>query len=211
MNTFRIVTNAAPMATWFMKSILDSNQHLERFRNEVTPLLKSSNDRPATDLRIDSSTLKKNQFIQGLWKESLRLGSASAAARVVARDARIEGYLVRQGSVILIPVQLMHFNPDIFPDPKEFNPSRWSFDASDQHQVDRQRRQNANLRSFGGGTGLCSGRFVAEQEIISVTATMLLLFDIELEDPESFKLNPRSIGVMSPAKPVRARLRRRDN
>ena len=160
-------------------------------------------------MKIDFPGLRSSQFIQGLWKESLRLGSASAAARVVRKDTVIEGYRVRQGSVILLPVQLMNSNPEVFSEPQLFDPNRWLFDPDDKLQLEAQKRQNLNLRSFGGGTGLCSGRFVAEQEILSVVAAMLLMFDIDIEDPAGFQLNPRSIGVMSPAQAVRAKIRRR--
>ena len=103
----------------------------------------------------------------------------------------------------------MHFNPKAFPTPEVFEPNRWIFDVNDQDQVDRQKVQNLHLRSFGGGTGLCSGRFVAEQEIITLVSVILILFDIKIEDPESFKLNPQSIGVMSPVGVVKAKLRKR--
>jgi cytochrome P450 len=206
----RIVTNAAPMATCFMMSILESADRLKRFRREALDMLLPYDNRDKSNLRFDVSALKASPFIQGIWKEALRLYSASAAARVVTKDTEIEGYVVRKGSVILLPVQLMHFNPDAFPNPDKFDPERWIFDANDESHTRQQRKQAASLRSFGGGTGLCSGRFVAEQEIISTVATMLILFDVEIESPSELQLNPRSIGIMSPARTVRASLRRRE-
>lgn len=197
------------MATWFLKNILDSPTRLKRFRSETSPMLSIPGASEGIGMKIDFPGLRSSQFIQGLWKESLRLGSASAAARVVRKDTVIEGYRVRQGSVILLPVQLMNSNPEVFSEPQLFDPNRWLFDPDDKLQLEAQKRQNLNLRSFGGGTGLCSGRFVAEQEILSVVAAMLLMFDIDIEDPAGFQLNPRSIGVMSPAQAVRAKIRRR--
>ncbi|WPH00652.1 cytochrome P450 [Acrodontium crateriforme] len=208
---FVIVTNAAPMATWFATCASNSPAALARYRKEASTLLFPGTSGSFHELGFDVIALKKNQYIQGLWKESLRLGSASAAARVVMEDCELEGYKLKKGSVILLPVQLMHFDESVFPEAKSLLPERWMVkDDQDEAEMERQRLQNQSLRSFGGGTGLCSGRFVAEQEIINVVSTMLLLFEIEFDVGwKEFKLNPRSIGVMSPAKPVTARLRRR--
>ncbi|KEF55687.1 uncharacterized protein A1O9_08437 [Exophiala aquamarina CBS 119918] len=206
---FVIVTNSAPMATWFLKNVLDSPSRLQRFRSETRSMLSVAGTSPNISLKVDFPALRSSQFIQGLWKESLRLGSASAAARVVRKNTTLEGYRIKQGSVVLLPVQLMHSNPEAFLEPQLFDPDRWVFDQDDKLQLEVHKRRNLNLRSFGGGAGLCSGRFVAEQEILSIGAAMLLLFDIDIETPAGFQLNPRSIGIMGPMKAVRARIRRR--
>ncbi|KAI9732732.1 MAG: hypothetical protein M1818_007466 [Claussenomyces sp. TS43310] len=216
---FVIIANAAPMATWFIVSIIQSPERLERFRREVYPLLIPQSGLNPNDLRFDMAKLKANPYVHGLWNEALRLGSASAAARVVSKDTELEGYALKRGSVVLLPVQLLHFDEDVFPNPEQFIPERWiselpSSATNEEREaaMQQQRKQAASLRSFGGGTGLCSGRFVAEQEILSTVSTMLLLFDIELEDgPKDFKLSPRSIGIMSPAKETKVKLRKRKN
>lgn len=163
------------------------------------------------EVRFDIQALKKNAYIQGVWKEALRTGSASAAARVVAKESEIEGFVVKPGSVVMIPVQLLHFDEDIFPQSQRIDPARWTVDYDGENDRSAQlQKQNLNLRSFGGGTGLCSGRFVAEQEIISVVSTIILLFDMDFVLPlESFQLNPQSIGIMSPEKEPMVKMRRR--
>ncbi len=215
----RIITNAAPMATWFTMCIVRNSERLEQFRKESRSHLLQQDGSDPNDLRFDMPKLKGNPFIQGLWKEALRLGSASAAARVVAKDAELEGYVLKKGSVILLPVRLLHFDENVFPDPESFEPRRWmsslgpsaSINEQDE-ETQKQKKQNASLRSFGGGAGLCSGRYVAEQEILSTVATMLLLFDIELATgQDQFKLNPRSLGIMSPANDLIVRIRKRTN
>lgn len=184
------------------------------------------------------NALQANPFIHGVWNEAIRLGTQSAAARVVTRDTELEGYLLRQGSVVLLPSRLLHFDEDVYEDPYDFMPERWMDpDESDApipkgvedggekltRKVEfeaRQKRQRANLRSFGGGKSLCSGRHVAEKEILCLVSTMLLRFDFEIEetgavqgkgvgvDPE-IKLNPRSLGMMGPMGHVKARMKRR--
>jgi cytochrome P450 len=206
------------MATWFILCIIQSPERLARYRKICQEVLLPQEGNHADDLRFDMAKLRADPFVQGLWKEALRLGSASAAARVATKDVEVEGYTLRKGSVVLMPVRLMHFNTDIFPAPERFDPERWIVDlpadASKEETaaaLQKQKKQNASLRSFGGGVGLCSGRYVAEQEILSTVSTVLLLFDIELEkDQGSFELNPRSLGIMSPAKELDIKIRKRD-
>ena len=200
------------MATWFTMCVLRSAGGLGQYRKETQKYLIQHDGRLEYELRFDMPALKRSQYVQGVWKEALRTGSASAAARVVVKDSEIEGYVVKNGSVVMIPVHLLHFDKEIFQDPDTIDPMRWVVsDEASSAEYEQIRKQNANLRSFGGGTGLCSGRFVAEQEIISVVSTVLLLFDLEFVTPmEKFDLNPRSIGIMSPRVDPMVKLRRRE-
>lgn len=204
------------MATWFILCIIQSDERLRKFREVIQPLLLPQSNSNPNDLRFDMEKLKANPYIRGLWNEALRLGSASAAARVVSKDTELEGYILKRGSVVLLPVRLLHFDEEAFQEPEKFIPERWIYDlppnaTEEEHaaMAQKQKKQSANLRSFGGGTGLCSGRFVAEQEMLSTVSTMLMLFDIELVGNKEWELNPRSIGIMSPAKEPNVRVRRR--
>lgn len=197
------------MATWFTYCAANTQERLTKFREElVGARLPSPDDE---HVGFDTQALKKNAYIAGLWKEALRLGSTSAAARVVMEDAELEGYVVKKGSVILMPVRLMHFDESVFPKPSEIRPERWIVeDPDDPQQVEQQRRQNNALRSFGGGTGLCSGRFVAEEEILSVVSTLLWNYDVHFDQGlTTYNFDPRSIGVMSPAKNPVVQIHRR--
>ena len=204
------------MATWFILCIIQSEERLRKFREAIQPLLLPPSNSNSNDLRFDMAKLKINPYVRGLWNEALRLGSASAAARVVSKDTELDGYSLKRGGVVLLPVRLLHLNAEVFSDPEKFIPERWIYDlppnATEEERIvgaQKQKKQNANLRSFGGGTGLCSGRFVAEQEILSTASTMLMLFDIELLGDEGFELNQRSIGIMSPVKEPNVRIRKR--
>ncbi|KAK5957267.1 hypothetical protein OHC33_001639 [Knufia fluminis] len=208
---FVIVTNSAPMATWFTICIFKSPGGVARYREEIASSVKCTDGIGQDEFPLDVLKLKQSQYIQGVWKESLRTGSASAAARVVTKEAEIDGFIVKPGSVLLLPVQLLHFDHDVFPQPQQIDPNRWiTNDAKDEEKYRQIQKQNSHLRSFGGGIGLCSGRFVAEQEIINVVSTVLFLFDLEFVKPiEGLDLNPQNIGIMNPKRNPTVRLRRR--
>src|SRR3978361_1433640 len=114
------------MATWFTMCVLRSPARLARYQKETQNLLLQQHGRPYHEMCFDMSALKKNQYVQGIWKEALRTGSASAAARVVVKESEIEGYMVKKGSVVMIPVHLLHFDEEVFPDPESIDHTRWA-------------------------------------------------------------------------------------
>jgi len=206
----RIVTNAAPMATWFAYCAASNPSRLVKYRAAAKPFILPSSTFPdlASTPHFDLPALIKDPFVSSLWLEALRLGTISAAARVVTRETVLDGYLLQKGSLVLMPVQLMHFGAEFLPDAKTFQPERW-LNADEE----RLKRQRMVMRPFGGGTSLCSGRFVAELEIIGVVSVLLEMLDVKFEKghlENQWEFNPRSIGVMAPKKDVMAWVRSRE-
>ena len=70
---------------------------LRKFREAIQPLLLPPSNSNSNDLRFDMAKLKINPYVRGLWNEALRLGSASAAARVVSKDTELDGYSLKRG------------------------------------------------------------------------------------------------------------------
>lgn len=197
------------MLTWLVTALLTHPELLQQFRSKAEQYISSSENGLPTDIKFDIPNFCAEPFIQGVWKEALRLGVTSASARVVTRDSEIEGYTVRKGSVLLLPTRNMHFEECVFHHPYEFNPWRWVIlddDSSSpstfgQVSPEQLKKQNNSLRPFGGGTGVCSGRFIAEQEVMMAAAILLYLFEFEFEQGQSIpspNLNPRGLAAMYP-------------
>lgn len=200
------------MLTWLVTALLQHPEYLRIFRSIAAQYISDSKTGNLEDMELETSSFCTDPFVQGVWKEALRLGVTSASARVVTRDSEIEGYTVRKGSVLLIPSRTMHFDEHVFKDPHAFNPWRWVVHhensslfspatAPGQVTAEQLKRQNNSLRPFGGGTGVCSGRFIAEQEVMMGAAVLLHLFDIEFEQGQVIptpNLNPQGLGAMYP-------------
>ncbi|USP81657.1 hypothetical protein yc1106_08931 [Curvularia clavata] len=206
---FVIVTNAAPMATWFGYCVASNPSRLTEYRTATKPFIltsPTSSDLGSTP-HFDLPSLIKEPFVHSLWLEALRLGTMSAAARVVTQDTVLEDYVLRKGSVVLMPVHLMHFSKEFEPGVKKFQPERWLVE-----DADKLKRQNMAMRPFGGGTSLCSGRYVAEMEILGVVSVLVEMLDFRFEDQseDHWEFNPRSIGVMAPKKDVIVWVKSRD-
>jgi cytochrome P450 len=196
------------MLTWLVTALLMHPDHLRQFRSIAERHIFSSKSGLPENIQFNIPPFCADSFIQGVWKEALRLGVTSASARVVTRDSEIEGYTVKKGSVLLLPSRAMHFDEGVFHDSHSFNPWRWvihdersSSTSFGEVSPEQLKRQNNSLRPFGGGTGVCSGRFIAEQEVMMGAAVLLHLFEFEIEQDQVIptpNLNPRGLGAMYP-------------
>jgi cytochrome P450 len=203
---FAIILNAAPMGSWFTWVAASNPDRLAKCRAESSKFLRlKKSSHLDHEMEIDAAQLRSSDFMQTLWKEALRIGTAASPARVVMEDTELEGYVVRKGSVILMPTALLHHS-DLFPKADQVDTERWRGEDAIVQQ------RSKSIRTFGGGMGMCSGRYAAEQEIIGLVSKLLMLFDIEFEDSwkDKFHFDPRSLGIMHPAGPPMVSLKRRE-
>ena len=87
-----------------------------------------------------------------------------AFGRVAARDFTVSGYLVPRGATVFTPVRVIHHQPDIYPDPDDFNPDRWTPEF-------RQDLPRFNFIPFGIGAHKCLGeQFALMQMRLTLTS-----------------------------------------
>ncbi|KAL3712490.1 hypothetical protein TMatcc_001189 [Talaromyces marneffei ATCC 18224] len=90
-----------------------------------------------------------NQVIQ----EALRIHSAvpSALPRAAPPEgASLAGYRIPGGVTVSTQAYTLHRNPDVFPNPHIFNPSRWENPSKEMKHV---------FMPFGGGSRICIGSY----------------------------------------------------
>jgi cytochrome P450 len=100
-------------------------------------------------------------------KETLRLYPPIyiLSPRRALRDVTIDGYVVRQGNLILISPYTLHRRSDVFPDPERFDPDRFA----------PQRAQSMPAYAWiplGAGPHTCAGSHFALMEAHVVVATL---------------------------------------
>jgi cytochrome P450 len=122
--------------------------------------------------------------------------------RVAVRDDVVGGHHIKKGTTVIIPAHLIHHDPRWWPDPEEFDPTRFLPGAG------KDRPRSAYL-PFGGGKRVCIGQGFATMESVLVTAMLSQRFVFDLVPghpvvPEAtLTLRPR-YGLRMVARPRQA-------
>ena len=143
--------------TWAMSWLHRNPILLERLRDELS------------DLSLDE--ILKNQLLDGVCNESLRLNSVvSDTVRTLRKPMQFEELELPAETNVAIAICLVHEDPEIFPEPKKFDPDRW------QHR----RCKPYEFMPFGGGIRRCIGATLAMLEMKVVIATWVQNFRFSL-------------------------------
>ncbi|WP_069162726.1 cytochrome P450 [Nocardia altamirensis] len=134
--------------------------------------------------------------------EAMRYYSpAWAIPRVAVDDDVIDGHHVRKGTAVIIPVHHIHHDEKLWPNPDEFDPSRFLPGAS------KGRPRSAYL-PFGGGKRICIGSSFATMESVLIAAmfSQKYVFDLVPGHP----VEPEATLTLRPRHGIRMTARRRE-
>jgi hypothetical protein len=118
--------------------------------------------------------LESLPYLSAVISEGLRLsyGVTTRLPRVAPTETlHYKGYAIPPGTPVSQTCYFVLMNPTIFPDPENFDPERW---------LDKEKRLDKYLVSFGKGSRQCLGINLAYAELYLTTATLVSRFDFEL-------------------------------
>ncbi len=98
--------------------------------------------------------------------------------RMTEEDLQVGEYTVPKGWLMMTSVVNAHFLPEVFSNPHEYDPTRFS----PERQEDKKTR--FSLLGFGGGVHKCPGMNFALNEMHIIATLMFQQFDITLETPD---------------------------
>uniref|UniRef100_T1GIH4 Cytochrome P450 n=1 Tax=Megaselia scalaris TaxID=36166 RepID=T1GIH4_MEGSC len=78
---------------------------------------------------------------------------ATQLSRVCENNYKIEKWnlTIEKGVLVIIPISAIHMDPDIYPNPEQFDPSRFS-------PEEIEKRHSMSFSPFGDGGRSCIGR-----------------------------------------------------
>jgi ent-kaurenoic acid hydroxylase len=86
-------------------------------------ILKS---RPEGQKGLSLKETRKMEFLSQVVDETLRVITFSLTAfREAKTDVEMNGYLIPKGWKVLTWFRDVHIDPEVFPDPRKFDPARW--------------------------------------------------------------------------------------
>jgi cytochrome P450 len=117
------------------------------------------------------------------------------------QDDTIDGYSIPKGSKVIVSVYNVHRHPDVWEDPEQFDPSRFTAEKI------RDRPKYAHV-PFGFGSRLCLGQMFATLEVQLTLILALQKFRFSLVNP-NMPTVPKLGAALRPAGNTSCRILRR--
>lgn len=138
-----------------------------------------------------------------VFKEAMRLYPPSyTLLRQALRDVEIGNYLVPKDYHTLIPVYLLHRNPEAFPDPEQFNPDR--FTPEHEQQLPR-----GAYIPFSAGPHICMGNHLVLMEGPLLLATLAQRVTFELLPGQTIEPSIKKSIALRPNRDIIVKVRKR--
>lgn len=174
------------------------------FQPEIAQRLFDEVDAVLGGRTVTAADTQHLVYTKAIVQETLRMDSpAWIIGREAVRDTTLGPYLVKQGTQMLMPQSVLHYDPRYFEQPHEFRPERW-LDPSFEKGLPR-----GVYFPFGGGPRVCAGQYFAMMELLLMVATMAQNF--ALENVMTAPLTRKPAITLRPAVPITMRARRRAN
>ncbi|KAL6536331.1 hypothetical protein OROGR_012903 [Orobanche gracilis] len=145
----------ASVLTWIFKYLAENPNVLQAVTEEQEALINLKEDCGERNGLTWADT-KKMTITKRVIQETLRAASIlSFTFREAVEDVEFNGYLIPKGWKVLPLFRNIHHNPDHFPEPEKFNPSRFEVAPKPNTFI-----------PFGNGTHSCPGNELAKLEIL---------------------------------------------
>ncbi|XP_023173548.2 probable cytochrome P450 6a14 [Drosophila hydei] len=134
----------------------------QRARDEVQQVL-------ARHKQLNYEALRDLKYVKQIVQETLRKYSiASILIRRTLEDFPVpdSSYTLKAGTPVVIPVDAIHHDPDIYPEPDKFDPDRFTPEAIEA-------RHSAAWLGFGAGPRNCIGLRFGEMQTLVGLAVLL--------------------------------------
>ncbi|XP_054263964.1 cytochrome P450 4C1-like isoform X2 [Macrosteles quadrilineatus] len=142
----------------------------DKLYNEITSLLSSDNQ----DITIED--VNSLQFLDQVIKESLRLSTIVVAfIRTFSEDIKLTEHTIPKGASVMVSVIGLHFDPEVYPDPYEFKPERFTPENS-------AKRHPYSFLPFSGGPRNCIGKQYAMISMKIMLAYILRKYKVHARD-----------------------------
>ena len=154
---------------WTLYCLARYPEHQQKVREEVMDVLSGRE-------HLTYDDLKELKYTQCCIKEAMRLYSpVDSFFRETDEDMELEGHLIPKGTTISIAVNTIHHNPQVWPNPEEYDPLRF-------HPSNSADRDPYAFMSFSAGYRNCIGQNFALNEEKTVVASIIRQFMLTVDE-----------------------------
>ncbi|EGS19530.1 cytochrome P450 monooxygenase-like protein [Thermochaetoides thermophila DSM 1495] len=175
------------LATNVFFDLAANPHHLPTLRSEIQSVLACHNNEYTTQ------ALQSLKNLDSLLKESSRLhppGIGAFTRKVLTPFTLPSGQTIPSGVFIEVPQYATNRDPEIFPNPDEFDPWRFAREREKAREkgLAEEAAQNQFVSvsphglTFGYGRHACPGRFFAANEIKMIVAQVVMGWELKMPD-----------------------------
>lgn len=178
----------------FLAYNLATNPHvMKRLQEEVDSTFPNKGP-------VEYQALMQMEYLDSVINESLRLYPiAPRLERVAKATVEINGLLIPKDMVILVPTWPLHRDPNLWPEPEEFKPERFS--KENKETIDPY-----TYMPFGAGPRNCIGMRFALVMMKLAMVEILQRFSFSVCKETEIPLEMDIQGLLMPKRPIKLKL-----
>lgn len=141
-------TTTAAAMMWSVKFLDENREAQDKLREEQLSITRSKPEGASLALEDLNSMSYGSKVV----KETLRMSNVLLwFPRVALNDCKIEGFEIKKGWHVNIDAACIHYDPDLYKDPRQFDPSRFD-----------EMQKPYSFIAFGSGPRTCLGMNMAK-------------------------------------------------
>ncbi|XP_069022735.1 cytochrome P450 3A30-like [Embiotoca jacksoni] len=153
---------------------------------------------------VQYEDLMQMEYLDCVINESLRLYPVVARLERVAKESvKIKGVSIPKGMLVIVPVYALHRDPELWPQPEEFRPERFS-------KENKQSIKPYTYMPFGAGPRNCLGMRLALVMIKLVLVEVLQNCSFSVCEETEVPLTMDPQGLMGSLRPIKLKLVKRE-
>lgn len=186
---FGSIHQSANNGVWVLFYLVQRPEYLAEIRKELLDLMAQQNE---SDYPTDD-TLTKAVKLDAFVNEVMRhKGDTYGPPRLLATDTTIGPYVVPKGANIQVVLFTTHENPDLYPNPTKFDPTR-ALKANKPASMATE-----EYLPFGLSKWACPGRFLAVNEMKLLVASIICRYNVRLEKNSYRVRDPITTTAVAP-------------
>ncbi|CDP09336.1 unnamed protein product [Coffea canephora] len=159
------------VSMWATLFLQKNPEVLQKAKAEQEAIVKN---RPLGQVGLTLKEIRQMDYLSKVIDETLRVVTFSFVVfREAQKDINISGFTIPKGWKALVWFRNVHFDPELYPEPKKFDPDRW----------DGLTAKAGTFLPFGAGARTCPGNDLAKLEISIFLHYFLLDYELERQNP----------------------------
>ena len=207
--TWGSVSNFIPALFWYLYFVANIEDAVLAIRKEVQALIAKSDRSTDETILFTTDELDNMKALDSTFKETLRVTLRFPITRQVMKDMEIDlrlkykpsKYFLKEGDHIMLFMPILHEDPAIYPNPKEYQWDRFMHPGHSYTTANGEQIVDP-FRPFGGGAHFCPGRKFAVNAAKSFLANLLWKYNVKITGTTEPDMARDGIGVLHPKDPV---------